>query len=470
MDQSQAPLWEALLAYAKKEVVSFHTPGHKRGSGVFSILSEVLGETLFALDSSDEIECRASNNQFEDVLAQAQSLAASAFHSQATRFLVNGTTGGIHCMLLSLKGEVILPRFSHQSVYASLILSEVSPVYLETVFDTEWFIALPPSLAEVKTKLGGCTHQTIFLTNPTYYGTTPDPAITAFARENGVMVFVDEAHGGHFAFSNSLPKSGLELGADLVVHSTHKLLGSLTQSSMLHIGNACLIPEQDRALSVLQTTSPSLVMLAVLDVVRRELYNNGVNLVERALGLSVQLRIALQRIKGVSVLPSYLQQDPTKVIFNFLDLGLTGIQVEHLLRKDYNIQVELSDYHNVLALLTLGDSLESVQRLSCAIKDLAERYANCASLPKSNLPPYPGLPKATIGLKEAYHAKHQVVSLDCCVGRVCGQFITPYPPGVPLTVPGEVITADVIDFIIRCKKLGWYVRGVHAEKVTVIKE
>lgn len=471
MNQSKAPLWEALVNYAKKEVIPFHTPGHKLRSGVFPNIETVLGKQVFAIDPSDEVQDVSGDRSFEQLWSVAEELAAKLFMAHATRFLINGTSVGIHAMLMLMDGDIIVPRFSHQSVYAGLLLSRAKPIYLDTEFDLDWNIPLPPSLADIRAYLGSREVNSIFLTYPTYYGTTSDlKEIISFAKANQITTLVDEAHGGHFGFSDIFPKTALELGADLVVQSTHKTLGSLTQSSMLHIGNPKFVNRLDSLLSILQTTSPSLIMLGVLDEVRRELACNGKSLLEKALELAEELKRRLSTIPGIELMPDWLQQDPTKIVFRLTKLGLSGIEVEHLLRKDYNIQVELSDYYNVLALVTLGDNRQSIESLYKALADLSLRFKGAKPLMYHDLPGYPGIPQGAMDLKTAFYSQVESVPLAESKGRISSVFLTPYPPGVPVVIPGEIINIDIIEYLTTCFERGWDVRGLVGKKVMVIKE
>ena len=472
MKQNQAPLWNALLAYKDKQVVPFHTPGHKLRSGVFSNIHRELGEGFFALDPSDEVESVYYDNDFEAALEDAQRLAAQLFGAEDSLFLVNGTTGGLHYLLAPTTGTVIVPRFSHQAVYSGLILSAGAVSYIPTQYDSEWQIPLPPSPEQFQSLVSRKQCEAVVLTYPTYYGTTPDiSAIVETAGEHDVMVFLDEAHGGHFTFSSELPKSGLSYGVDAVVQSTHKTLGSFTQTSMLHSSNSLWFQKVLQARNVLQTTSPSLVFLAVLDEVRRTLAERGTLLVERSLYLAGECRKKLSRIPFIQLLPEHLQSDPTKIVFSLREIGLTGIAVERLLRTDYNIQVELSDYYNVLALITLGDTEASISRLVEALRDIVERRSHLGGIPlPQHHAEFPPLPEAVLSLRQAFFKDGEMVGLTECIGRVSGGFVTPYPPGVPVVVPGEIITPEIVEYLTWCSQIGWFVRGLEGEKLLVIKD
>ncbi len=468
-----APFWDALTAYQAKGVIPFHTPGHKLHGGPFSNIEAKLGSGVFALDPSDQIENIEIDHDFEVALRAAEQLAAELFGASNSLFSVNGTTGGLHYLLMPTKGPVLIPRFSHQAVYSSMILSQGQAVYIPASYDPDWLVPLPPQADQVEAALSRTKAEALVLTNPTYYGTVADlKTLIGLAKEHDVLVFADEAHGGHFCFSDQLPATALESGADGVVQSTHKTLGSLTQTSMIHSNNAAWFTKVAQAKRALQTTSPSFVFYAVLDEVRRVLAVSGRALVGQTLELSAFCRKELSKIDGVELLPAYLQADPTKIVVSLRKLGITGIELESILRIDYNIQVELSDYYSVLALITLGDTKESVARLIDAISNLAGRRGHLGSRPlPRNVLDVPALPPIVYSLREAFFMEKEIVSLHEAKGRISGGFLTPYPPGVPAIAPGEQFTTDIIEYILWCNSINWPVRGLMpGQKVVLIED
>lgn len=472
MKQSQTPLWTSLKAYNSSKITPFHTPGHKLNPGPFTRLEEVLGPGFFQLDPSDEIHDPNLNHDFELALKFAEQLAADLFGAQDSLFLVNGTTGGLHYLLMPTTGPVIIPRFSHQAVYSALMLAQAESVYLEADYDPDWLIPLQPRPNQVKKVLAEKQCQALLITHPTYYGTVSELSeIIHLAKKHGVLVFADEAHGGHFLFSNQLPETALASGADAVVQSTHKTLGSFTQTSMLHSNNHDWFSKAIQAKQILETTSPSLVFLAALDEVRRVLAMQGPNLIEHSLELARNLTKELDEIPFLELLPAYLQSDPSKVIFSLRSLGLTGIELERILRLDYNIQVELSDYYSVLALISFGDTKQSIEKLVKAVRDIVDRRSHLGqgAVPHFRLD-YPSLPPIRSNLRETFFRTQEIIPLEKARGRISGSFLTPYPPGVPIIVPGEEFTADIVDYLSWCKQLNWSIRGLmEGQKVAVLK-
>ena len=474
MDSSSAPLFEALRAYAGRGVIPFHTPGHKLAGEAFPLIRDAFGSRVFALDPSDEVECPRCSHQFEAVLAEAELLAADLFGAKATRFLVNGTTSGIHSVCLTMTGKVLIPRFSHQSVYEGLILSGLPCAYLPTRFAADWGIPLPPTPQEIVAALDGDQHITnVFLANPTYYGSTSSlDTIVGYLSQRGIALAVDEAHGGHFDFSAVLPMSGREAGADWAVHSTHKVLGSLTQTSMLHVYNESRVKRTLESAALLETTSPSLVFLAVLDAVRRELAVRGKDMIAGAVEMAEWVRSQLALIPRVSVLGPPFVSDPLKLVFSLCQVGLSGVEVENMLRSEYNIQVELSDAQNVLAVVGLGDSWRNLQALVEAISQLVNDrpHADVSFPALGHLESAPPLPVMECGLREAFLAGKTSCLLRDSVNRTSGGFVTPYPPGVPLLVPGERISGDAVEYLRRLGLEGIYVRGCEHESLSVLED
>lgn len=472
MTQDSAPFWESLVAYQAKGVIPFHTPGHKLHCGPFSNIEAILGSGVFALDPSDQIENIEINHDFEIALRAAEQLAAGLFGASKSLFSINGTTGGLHYLLMPARGRVLIPRFSHQAVYSAMMLSQGQAVYLPVSYDPDWLVPLPPQPSQVEEALSHTKAEALVLTHPTYYGTVTElETLIGLGKKSGTLIFVDEAHGGHFRFSDQLPPTALECGADAVVQSTHKTLGSLTQTSMLHFNNEMWFLKAAQAQKALQTTSPSFVFYAVLDEVRRVLAVSGRDLMGQVLELSDICRRDLSKIEGVELLPRRLQGDPTKIVISLRKLGLTGIEVESLLRMDYNIQVELSDYYSVLALITLGDTKESISKLVEAIRELTRRRSLLgATTLQHNILDVPSLPPIIYSLREAFFMEKEMAPLQKAKGRISGAFLTPYPPGVPIIAPGEQFTTDIIEYLLWCTRINWPVRGLMPEQKVVLIE
>lgn len=461
--------------------ISFHVPGHKHGRGLPE-LREYLGRRLFGIDLTimpDLDSIFAPHG----VIKAAQDLAAEACRADHAFFVVNGTTAAVQAMILTAcrPGEkIILPRNVHKSVLGALILSGAEPLYVPAAVNTRLGIAMGVEVAEVERTLRAYPEaKAVFVINPTYYGVVSDlPAIVATAHAHGRPVLVDEAHGGHFSFHPALPPAAMTAGADLAAVSTHKMLGSLTQSSMLLQQGERVDPAYVKdILNLTQTTSPSYVLLASLDVARKQAYFEGERLLTRTINLANWARRELNTLPGLYVFgaeligqPGCAGFDPTKLCINVRGLGLSGRRVERLLREEYHIQVELSDPGNVLALVTLGDSKENVRRLVAAFRDLTRRFP-ARKVPESEAEA-PPLPELALVPQEAFYAEKRPHEFRAAAGKISGEMIMAYPPGIPIICPGEIITEAIIRYIENLKETECLLQGMQdpeLERILVIK-
>jgi len=454
--QNRAPLFEAVQNYLAEGIIPFHVPGHKQGRGLPE-LTAYLGSRALAMD----LTCLPGlDNIFNphEALAEAQALAAEAYGADYAYFLVNGTTSGIQAMIMAVcqpGDKIIMPRNAHKSALGGLIMSGARPIYLHPEVNHEFGISTGITPEKVEEALREHPDaKAVFVVYPNYYGTASNlPAIVAVAHRYGVPVLVDEAHGAHFAFHPDLPPSSMEAGADLAAVSTHKLLGSLTQSSMLLVREGLLDHRHVKAvLNLAQTTSPSYLLLCSLDLARKQAATQGREIFTRVLSLAEQCRAALRQIEGLRLLdreaigrPGCWALDPSKIVVNVTGLGLSGYEAEAILRHRYGLQVELSDLYNLLFLITVGDTPETVAALIAALRDLAE-----VRVPRKvckYTPPLPSLPPVAALPREAFYSETKIVPLEEAAGEISAEAITAYPPGIPLICPGELITQEIIDYV-----------------------
>jgi len=356
--------------------------------------------------------------------------------------------------------KIIMPRNAHRSALGGLILSGARPVYIEPAINHEYGISMgiTPDMVERALKENPDT-KAVFIVSPNYYGTVPPlKEIVHVAHKYDVPVLVDEAHGAHLRFHPGLPLSAMEAGADLSAVSTHKLTGSLTQSSMLLLQGERLNPRQIKAvLNITQTTSPSYILLASLDVARKQMALRGRSLLERTLEISSWIRNELSSIEGLNLMgeevtayPGCCALDPTKITVNVRGLGLTGYEMENILRQEYKIQVELSDLYNVLLLISIGDNWDTAKYLVNAFRDIAGRRSikNVVRF----CPPLPPIPTMAVLPREAFYGHTYIKELEQAEGEISAEAITAYPPGIPLICPGELITREVVDYINLLKR------------------
>ena len=294
-EQYKTPLFDAMVALAESRKVSFHTPGHKSGKGISTRFRKFVGPKIFSIDLTtlDEVD---SLQKPVGVIKDAQRLAALAYGADRSYFLINGTSGGVHAMLATTcrpEETVLVSRNAHKSVITGLILSGASPSYFSPAFSSTLQLAVNVTLDDVKTASTRAPEaRTLFLTSPNYYGLCADLApIVKYAHEKNMTVLLDEAHGPHFHFHKDLPISGLDAGADLIVQSTHKIIGGMTQASMLHANEKRIdLDRLAQNLRFLQTTSPSYILMASLDLARMQMATEGEKLLNSAIRLAEDAR------------------------------------------------------------------------------------------------------------------------------------------------------------------------------------
>lgn len=463
-DQNKAPLYDALCLHTGEAAARLHVPGHRQGAALPAALKGRDGRALYELDLT-ELPGLDDLHRPIGAIAGAESLAARAFGAWRTFFLVNGSTAGIHALLTALGGKKVLaPRDAHRSVIGGLVLSGAEPVYvwpgivpgfgIPAGFDTARYdqaLAEHPDAAAV------------LAVYPNYYGVAGDLAgLARLCRDAGKPLLVDEAHGAHLRFHEGLPADAMTAGADASVQSTHKFGGSLTQSSMLHLAGPGYEKAVAGALSLLQTTSPSYILMASLDLARRQMALEGEKLLQRALDLARYLRGRLEKIKGIAVLadrdlPRGQSPDNTKLVISFRNLRLTGYQAAEILTKRHRVFVEMADRDNLVACVTIGATREDCDSLAAALKELARREGA-----GGNDGPPPELPAAARQAmlpRAAWYAASEAVPLAEAAGRISAETAAVHPPGIPVLIPGEEITGDVLDYLEAARRLGLTCHG-----------
>lgn len=476
--QRRTPLFDAVKKYVSSGIVPFHVPGHKQGRGLPEF-KEYVGENVLAMD----LTCMPDLDNILNplgVIREAQELAAQAFGADHAYFLVNGTTCGIQAMIMAVcepGDKLILPRNAHKSAIGGIILSGANPVYLDPEINRDFGISMGITPEKVERALREHPDaKAVFVINPTYYGAASDLAgIVEVAHRYRVPVIVDEAHGAHFGFHEGLPVSAMEAGADLSAASTHKLTGSMTQSSFLLLKEGLVSPQRVKAvLNITQTTSPSYVLLASLDVARKQMALQGREMVQRTLELARWVRLEIAGIEGYDLLdekvvgtPGCFALDPTKITLNVQGLGLSGYELETILRRKYNLQVELSDLYNVIFLLTIADDRGTVGYLVDCLRDIANQrsFKNVIKY----CPPLPAIPEMVMLPRDAFYSQTKVIDLQDAEGAISAESIMAYPPGIPLVCPGERITREIIDYVTVLKQEHADLQGTEDPQIERIK-
>ena len=475
LSQLSAPVYEALEAFRKKRVVPFDVPGHKRGRGNPE-LRELLGEKCVNLDVNS---MKPLDNLCHpvSVIRDAEQLAADAFGAAHAFFMVGGTTSSVQSMVLSSTkagDKIILPRNVHKSVINALVLNGAIPVYINPEVDRRLGISLGMEISEVEKAIKeNPDAKAILVNNPTYYGICSDlRSIVKIAHEHNMLCLVDEAHGTHFYFGPNMPVNAMVAGADMASVSMHKSGGSLTQSSLLLTGPNVNWEYVSQIINLTQTTSASYLLLSSLDISRRNLYMRGESSFAKVAEMAQYAREEINSIGGFYAYGSELKNggsiydfDITKLSVYTRDIGLAGIEVYDLLRDEYDIQIEFGDIANILAYISIGDRIQDIERLVGALADIKRLYSRDPSL---MLKTEYIAPKVVVSPQEAFYAKDESLPLRETAGRICSEFVMCYPPGIPILAPGEVITKEIIEYIIYAKEKGCSMQGPEDPEVNNI--
>lgn len=439
-------------------------PGHKLGKGIpYRFLKD-----LHLLDMT-EIP-GLDNLHFPDgVIKEAQELAAKAFGADHTSFLVNGSTCGVHAAILGLckpGDRLIVSRDCHKSVIGGMMLAGVKPIYIQPEYDSLFGVSsiLLPSRVEQAIK-DNPDAVGVFITRPNYYGICSDiAAISDLVHSHNKILIVDEAHGAHLKFSPKLPCCALDAGADVCIQSAHKTLPALTQGAYLHIKGTRVDVERVKfVLRLIQTSSPSYVIMSFLDIARAIMEEHGSELINSLLDGISWFETMISDNTGFKVLsmqplPSG-QIDKTRIAVNVRNTGKTGFYIDNILRSEYNIQVEMADLFNVVCISTIADGIKEFESLYFSLNEIDKRFKNSVRLPDINISKSE-IPIQAVALDKVMQCKYGTFKLTEAAGKVSRGIITPYPPGVPVVCPGEVITQHSIQYLINVIEAGGTVNGV----------
>lgn len=480
--QDKIPLLQGLKDYSNKHITCFDVPGHVKNKGV-KLLNKFFGDNLMKMDINSSPNMDNVSNP-SGVIKKSQELFAQAYDCDKAFFVTNGTTQAIQAMILSVinpDDKILLPRNIHKSVINALILSGGKPVYIQPEFYEEFGISLNVSYCKVKEALEKNSDiKAIFLLNPTYYGACCDlEKIIKLCKKYSVLVLIDEAHGAHFPFHDNLPPSAMKLQADMAAVSMHKTGGALTQASALLL-NTTNISEQKvrQTINMLQSTSASYLLMSSLDGARYNMVNNGEKQLTKALNLSKYAKLKLNQIPGIRVINHNSNKntgldfiDETKLCINVKGLNITGFRVYDILYQDFDIQVELGDLYNILALVSIGTTKDDIDRLIDALEIISKKFKNENILGELHISQINPIVK--MNPRNAYYGEKESIELEDSVNRICGENIMAYPPGIPIISPGEIITAEILDYIRKLKENNAYLTDMQdkeLKKVLVIKE
>ena len=466
LSQTSAPIQEALERMKRARLVPFDVPGHKRGRGNPE-LAAFLGSVCLDVDVNS---MKMLDNLCHpvSVIRDAERLAAEAFRAAHAFFMVSGTTGSVQAMVLSAVGrgdKIIMPRNVHRSAINALILCGAIPIYVNPGIDDVLGIALGMRVEDVAAAIARHPDaKAVFVNNPTYYGVCSDlRAITELAHAHGMKVLVDEAHGTHLYFSERLPVAAMDAGADMAAISMHKSGGSLTQSSLLLCSDSMPLGYVHQIINITQTTSASYLLLASLDISRRNLALRGREVIDKIIDLVAYARDEInaigdyyaygrELIDGAAV----FDFDTTKLSIFTRPTGLAGIEVYDILRDDYDIQTEFGDIANLLAYVSVGDRPKDIERLVAALAEIRRNYRKD---PSKTLKMEYIDPVVVCGPQDAFYAEKESLPIAKSCGRICSEFVMCYPPGIPILAPGEQITEEILTYIRYAKKKGCQITG-----------
>lgn len=475
-EKARTPFYDQLKSYVHMAKDAWHTPGHSsgdslRGSPWVNDFYEFMGEHVFDADLSVSVPALDSLMEPTGVIARAQELAAKAFGARRTFFATNGTSTANKVILQTLiaPGEkLLLDRNCHKSVHQGVVLSGARPIYLNSSVNRKYGVFGPvPKKTIFEAIEAHPDAQALILTSPTYDGLRYDlaPIIDA-AHARGIKVVIDEAWYGFARFHPAFRPTALESGADYATQSTHKVLSAFSQASMIHVNDPTLNEHIFRQNFNMHTsTSPQYSMIASLDVGRKQAVMEGYKLLSRTLMLAEELRAQINSTQVFRVLEiedflpeeikhDQIRLDPTKVTVDISSCGYTVEELQAELFDRFNIQVEKTTFNTLSLLLTIGTTRSKVSRLYDALMRVAREGRAVRRLyPMPDLPEFTQLKYLP---RDAYFAGGEIAPLvderdrvnKALNGRVAADQIVPYPPGIPVLVPGQVITPTIIDYLV----------------------
>ncbi|MGN0604928.1 MAG: aminotransferase class I/II-fold pyridoxal phosphate-dependent enzyme [Oscillospiraceae bacterium] len=478
--QNDTPLYEAMRKHHLNRVVRFDVPGHKGGRGNQE-LSDFLGKNCMTADVNS---MKPLDNLCHpvSVIKDAQALAAEAFGAENAFFMVNGATSGVQAMIMTVckaGDKIIMPRNVHRSAINALVVNGAVPVYVNPGVNQRLGIPLGMSVEDVeKAIIENPDAKAVLVNNPTYYGICSDiKKIAEIAHRHNMYLLADEAHGTHLYFGENLPVSAMAAGADMASVSIHKTGGSLTQSALLLCGKSVNSDYVRQVINLTQTTSASYLLMVSLDITRKNLALNGRDIFRKTVQFADYARGEINKLGGYYAFASELNNgndiyafDSTKLSIHTRDIGLAGIEVYDILRDEYGIQTEFGDIGNILAIITAGDSSLEIERLVSALYEIKRRY----SKDKAGMFDHEYInPDVVMTPQNAFYSDKLSLPIRESRNRICAEFVMCYPPGIPILAPGEMITDEIINYILYAKKKGCFLTGtqdMNTEYINVVNQ
>jgi arginine/lysine/ornithine decarboxylase len=477
--QDATPLLDTLLGHANRKVISFHTPGHKNGRGIDKKLRSYTGRNVYNLDVTVFPEVDSLHDPTGPI-KKAQELMAKAYGVANSFFLVNGSTVGNIAMFLSAcrpGNSVIVSRSAHKSIMSGIILAGVWPIWIQPKIDQDLdliFNSSPDEIEEALNRYPEC--KAVFVTSPTYNGIATDLfKIAELCHKRGKILLVDEAHGPHLKFHKDLPVSGVEAGADLCVQSTHKILSALSQGSVLHHNSKLVDVNRVRKIvSMLMTTSPNYFILSSMDLARWQAVAHGEEMLDKVIQAAEYGRARINKLSKYhcfgrdDMRKRGYDLDVTKLTVNVTRTGYSGYEIEDILAKEYNIQVDCADIFNLIAIMGIGSDKSDVQAFVNALADIQAKYQGQQQNWSLQLPSL--ATEMVMMPRDVFlSAKIKRVPLSKAAGQIAAQTLTPYPPGIPVVIPGERITREICEYLMDLSAKDIRVSGQETETLRTVK-
>lgn len=459
-------LYDKLIKYREEDVYPMHMPGHKRNLELMDMVNP------YTIDIT-EIDGFDNLHDAEEILLDNMEEAAQLYHAEHTHYLINGSTSGLLVSIAACtkKGDTVLvARNCHKAVYHAIFLNELVPIYLYPEVDEEYGIHKGITPEQVKKELEENTDiKMVLLTSPTYEGIVSDiREIASVVHSYNIPLIVDEAHGAHLGFSKDFPENSVTCGADLVIHSVHKTLPAFTQTALLHSNGSLVDYDKIKMyLQIYQTSSPSYVLMSGISNCIRIIKEQGRQLFEEYYRNLREFYEACNKLKHIEVYqPIKFQEekrpfayDPSKILIFTHHSSINGVELYEMLLNRYRIQCEMVSKNYVLAMTSLADTKEGFNRLLEALLDIDRNISRENKQAQTSLFYVTDL-RLALTPYEAYNLRKESINLDESIGNIAAEYIYLYPPGIPLVVPGEEITKEIISRIKEYKKAGLHIKGM----------
>ena len=461
------PLYDALQQYAGQEYLRLHMPGHAGRMEMNQRYRQFAEFDVTEVPGMDDWHAPTG------CIAQANQYLADAYGAKAAVQLINGSSSGITGLFtgaFAAGDRVLIPRGAHRSFYSGLVLSGASPVYVPVELHENWPIPITSAEMVLRTMEQEPQLKGIFLVNPTFYGTHMElQEIAKKAKDRNIPLFVDQAHGAHFVFHSAYPPTALEQGASAAVFGLHKTLPVLTPGAALGFADITWQDKVRPALSLLNTTSPSYPLMASIDWGRAYMQEHGEELLEKAKNLSIHYQRCLSQLAGLRVLNREYKGagDYLKVVLGLPGWKIDGYQLAEILRKKFKIQVEMVEEQVITAMMSPFHEAADWERLYASFAALADRHAIRDVNWKASSDILP-VPKLAMTPRQAYYAPKRTIKLQDSRGKISGTLLVPYPPGIPLLVPGEIINNEVLERLQALLHNGHHLQGINQAEPKMI--